>query len=475
LFLFFRKESAFFSEEKKQKTFISWAYPRNRGAAGALGGGADGRTPMIKRGYVALVAVGLALPVGAQAAAFQLREGDPDWEANAFAGDSAKAYDAGTAWNNPAGMTRLGNDEIDSGINYFDPGIRFSGQNIVGGHAVSGYSGGDAGPQAVTAGTESVWKYSPDLAFGMAVETPFGLRTAYPGNFVGRYQSLVSAIENFQVALAAAYQITPQFSLGGGPVLSYFRARLTQAINVTAFLPKAGDPVIDIRGDSYAAGYHLGGLYQFTPSFRVGVDYHSRLGQNLGGHQSVYEPPGVRANLFIADVLNAFNNNVETQITLPDYATLSTYYDATPDLALLSTVQWTHWSLIKNIVIYSPGAPESTPVNFRNTWMGSIGANYRLPMLPRLMLQTGLLYDEGANTNATRGPRLPDEDRIGASGGFSFALTKSMSLRMSYLHEFPGFGGNKIDYTNGFPNAGTLVGSYANNADLVSAGVTMKF
>jgi hypothetical protein len=241
----------------------------------------------IRHVAVAALAAGLLVPHGqANASAFQLREGDADWQSNAFAGTAAKAYDAGTAWNNPAGMVLLGDDEIDSGLNYFDPGIRFSGRNVVDGKPVPGYAGGDAGPQAVTAGTEAVFKYSPDLAFGMAVETPFGLRTAYPGNFVGRYQGLVSFIENFELALSAAYRVTPQFSIGGGPVLSYLGARLTQAINVSAFLPHGGDPVVDVRGgDSYAAGYHLGAMYQFTSGFRVGLDYHSRLGQGVDGHQ----------------------------------------------------------------------------------------------------------------------------------------------------------------------------------------------
>jgi long-chain fatty acid transport protein len=430
-----------------------------------------------RRVAVAAIAAGLLAPSGrADAAAFQLREGDADWQSNAFAGTAAKAYDAGTAWNNPAGMVLLGNDEIDSGLNYFDPGIRFSGRDEVGGKSVSGYNGGDAGPQAVTAGTESVFRYSPDLAFGSAVETPFGLRTAYPGNFVGRYQSLVSFIENFQLALAAAYRVTPQFSIGGGPVLSYFGARLTQAVNTSAFLPKAGDPVVDIRGgDSYAAGYHVGALYQFSSAFRVGFDYHSRLGQGLDGHQSVYQPPGVRANVAISNILSALNSNVETQVTLPDYATLSTYYDVTPNLAVMTTVQWTDWSLIKQIVVTSSNAPEATPVNFRNTWMGSVGANYRLPFMPALLLQTGVLYDEGANTDATRGPRLPDEDRVGASGGFTYALTRKVALKLSYLHEFPGAGGDKINYTNTTTGSGRLIGSYANNADLVSASVSMKF
>jgi long-chain fatty acid transport protein len=80
----------------------------------------------------ALIAL-LASTAPAFAAAFQLREGDPDWLANAFAGDAAKAYDAGTAWINPAGMTRIDGTEIDQALNYFDPGIRFNGENLAAG------------------------------------------------------------------------------------------------------------------------------------------------------------------------------------------------------------------------------------------------------------------------------------------------------------------------------------------------------
>ncbi len=424
----------------------------------------------------------LALSPPALGAAFQLREGDPDWLANAFAGSAAKAYDAGTAWNNPAGMVNLTDDEIDQALNYFDPGIKFQGENVVNGTPVVGSNGGDAGPPAVTAGMEAVFNTpSPDLKFGLALEAPFGLRTVYPQNFVGRYQSLVSAIEDFQLGLSAAYRISPQFSIGGGPILSYFRARLTQALNVSAFVPQGGDPLVDIHGDSFAAGYHLGGLYEVNSALRFGIDYKSRLGYNLEGKQTVSQPTAVRANVFISQVLDGLNGDAATQVTLPDVLTMSGYYDISPDWAVMGTVQWTHWSLIQEISIdtynpveHKPLAPESTPIDFNSTWMESVGLNWRLPMLPRLMLQSGVLYDEGANDNATRGPRLPDEDRIGASGGFSYEITPRIRLRAAYLHEFP-TGSNRVDYTNNFPSAGALIGKFANNADVVSAGVTMKF
>jgi long-chain fatty acid transport protein len=412
----------------------------------------------------------------AQASSFQLREGDPDWLANAFAGTAAKSYDAGTVWNNPAGMTLLTSNEIDQAANYFAPGIRFSGNNIVGGKDVPGSNGGNGTPPEVTAGLEGVWNASPDLKLGAATETPFGLRTAYPDDFVGRYQSLVSSIFDLQLALAAAYRLTPHLSIGGGPVLTYFHARLTQAINTTAFLPNAGDSIVDIHGDDIAAGYHFGALYEFSKGFRVGLDYHSRIGVNVTGQQRIAIPQAIMAQSpFVAAVLKALNQPAATQIALPDDATLSTYYDINSQWSVMTTVQWTDWSLIKAISVQTPGSVESTPIGFRNTWMGAIGANWRPPSAPRLMLQTGVLYDEGANTDATRGPRLPDEDRIGAGAGFTFAITPNLSLRAAYLHEFPGFGDNKVDYTNNFPNAGTLVGLYNNDADVISTGIALKF
>ena len=421
-------------------------------------------------------ATGLALATGrANASAFQLREGDPDWMANAFAGIAAKGYDAGSAWNNPAAMTMISGNEIDSGATYFDPGIRFKGQDVVNGVAVRGYEGGDAAFGAVAAGSETVISASPDLKFGMAVEAPFGLRTSYPSNFVGRYQTLVSAIEDFQFAPSVAYQLTPQFSIGGGPVVSYFRARLTQAINTTIFDRTAGDPTIDIRGDDIKVGYNIGGLYQFTPALRLGVDYHSRIGQNVVGKQQATVPQALTVQIpAVAAVVQALNQDVTTQIALPDYLTGSLYYDLTPEWAVMATVQWTDWSLIKTLTLNARTMEEATPINFRNTWMGSLGLNYRPAFFPKLMLQTGVLYDEGAATNITRGPRLPDEDRIGATGGLTYQITPKLALRASYLHEFPA-GSNNINYSNNFPGAGALIGTFADNADVVSAGIKMNF
>src|ERR1700747_3713052 len=67
----------------------------------------------------------LCLTQNALGAGFALREGSADWEGNAFAGDTAKAYDASTVYANPAGMVRLNWNELDASVNVIAPNVRF--------------------------------------------------------------------------------------------------------------------------------------------------------------------------------------------------------------------------------------------------------------------------------------------------------------------------------------------------------------
>jgi hypothetical protein len=87
-----------------------------------------------------------------------------------------------------------------------------------------------------------------------------------------------------------------------------------------------------------------------------------------------------------------------------------------------------------------------------------------------------VLYRESANTDLTRAPRLPDGRSDRGWGGLQLRSPQRGSLlRAAYLHGFPGFGGTKVAYGNGFPNERVLIGAYANNAAAVSAGITMTF
>ena len=409
------------------------------------------------------------------ASGFQLREGSADWMANAFAGDTAKAYDASTAWSNPAGMTRLNQNEIDGSINGIFPTSTFSGANFVGPTTTtSGITGGNLIQSAATGGVFGVWSINPNFKIGFALAAPFGQRIANPGNFVGRYQSLVSSISDEQFAISAAYRINEHWSIGGGPVIDFFSARLTQALNIGPASALTGDPAADLHGRDTAVGFNIGVLYEITPDLRVGLDYRSRIQHDISGTQSVYVPPLLgRLSPANAAALNAQNSPAGTKITLPDSVTAGFYWQTTPQLALLVDVSWTDWSLLKSISI-SPSSPLAVPTtiqeNWRNTWAVSVGANYRLT--ETLMLQGGVGFDQSPVTDSNRTSRIPDSDRYLLGVGAQYSVLPNLTLQVAYAHIF--FDEAQLT-SQASATSGVLTGKYTNSADTVSLGATYRF
>jgi long-chain fatty acid transport protein len=420
-------------------------------------------------------ALGTALCGHARAAGFALREGSTDWIANDFAGDTAKGYDAATVWANPAGMTLLTHNEIDGSLNGIFPSINFSGANFVGpGITTPGTTGGNLIQSAATGGVYGVWTLSPDLRLGFAGEAPFGERLSNPTAFVGRYQSLVSAITDEQFTLSGAYRVNSQVSIGGGPVLDFFSTRLTQALNTGPTAALTGDPVADLRGYDVSVGFNLGLLYQATPSLRFGIDYRSRIQHDFTGTQSIYVPPLITAlSPVTAAGLGALNSAAGSKITLPDSATFGAYWQVTAQLALMADVAWTDWSLLKSIAIVptTPGLPTTTiPENWRDTASVSIGANYRLTR--QLMLQAGAGFDQSPVTDSNRNTRVPDSNRYELAVGAQYDVLPNTTLMAAYLHSF--FASAPVT-TQANATSGVLVGTYTAAADVASLGVKIRF
>jgi long-chain fatty acid transport protein len=430
-----------------------------------------------------VIGIGLAIgavaisPEGASAAGFQVRTGSPDWIANAFAGMAAKGYDASTAWSNPAAMTLLGDNELEGGLNLILPNIQFTGENLVGSMPTPGItSSGNAATAAPTASLAGVWSASPDLKLGFSLEEPFGQRESYPFDWVGRYQALVSSVTDIELGLVAAYRIDEHLSLGAGPIVDYFQARLTNAINLGPLTAVAGEPSADLHAHNWSAGYHLGALYEFAPQLRAGIDYRSRINEDLAGEQRISIPPLVPTFSPIVDgLLEAANGHAHTSITLPDVLTTSGVWDISPEWTGLATAMWTDWSLLRQLTVTTDnGLTTSTvPLQLRNTWLGSLGANYRPATIPGLMLQAGLGFDESTGTDSTRTPRLPGRDLIQLGVGFTYEILPNASLQAAFLHEF-GVGARSIDYSSS-PSAGTLIGSYSTSASVISVGLNLRF
>ncbi len=128
----------------------------------------------------------------------------------AFAGGAANAEDASTIFWNPAGMARLPGRQVALGLNAIHGSARFTDQGTT----------SPAGPAfPITGGTSSnpvglSWvpnlyfatDLAPNLKAGIGINAPFGLKTKYPPDWMGRYHAIDSVLESINVNPAIAWR-----------------------------------------------------------------------------------------------------------------------------------------------------------------------------------------------------------------------------------------------------------------------------
>jgi len=509
------------------------------------------------------VAFALA-PHAAHASGFGLREESADGVATAYAGEAAKAYDASTAYYNPAGMSFLGSSEVSATASWISPDVKFSGSNSnplyssgIGGPTVSGVDGPNVVKPAAIGSIFGVWKVNSDLAVGATFAIPYGQRSEYKENFVGRYQAEASDITDYEASLVVSYKLAPNLSVGGGVRGDYFTGRLSQDLNISAIglnvaqglgagagqagagaqqyaagaataaaaaaqAAAAGNTALaaqyqaaatsaaanakayqsqaialaaeattmqnlalgwassgtdglgKLTGDDYGYGYTLGAIYELDESTRVGLNYKSRIYHDLSGSQQIQTPASAAAAPSQFTALLPASQNASLKITLPDSANLGLYHEINEEWALLATVEWTDWSVLKTLNAIGPGGTSLSTLdeNWRNTWFGSVGANWK--PIDRWTFHVGFAYDEAPMTDANRNARIPDADRIWTAFGFTYDITKAAQFQFGYAHLFTP-GGSITDSSGAANGGGVLTGSYSDSADIVSATIDMAF
>ena len=385
----------------------------------------------------------------ASSAGFSLIEESASGLGNAFAGGAASAEDASTVFFNPAGMTRLSGTQLSVVMHAIKPTVRFSNA----GSAGTGVNGGDAGSWALVPNFYVVTELSPTLRAGLGISSPFGLKTDYDANWIGRFQAIKSDMKTININPALAYKINDQLSVGAGLNAQYISAELTNAVR----LPGNAEGFAQVKGDDWSFGYNLGVLYEVNQSTRFGLAYRTDVRHKLEGDVT-----------FSGPFVFAQNGPINAEITLPETVSLSAFRQINPQWAVMSDVTWTRWSRFQELrILRSTGALVSlTPENWEDTYRFAIGASYQ--QSDKLKLRGGVAYDQAPVTDSNRTARIPDADRTWLSVGASYQFTATSSIDVGYAHVF---------VANAAINSGTpaLVGEYSNSVDILSAQYNHRF
>jgi len=399
------------------------------------------------------------------AAGFALIEQGVSGLGNAYAGAAASAEDASTIFFNPAGMTLLDGQQIVAGLHIIKPSTKFTdnGSSAVGGN------GGDAGKLGLIPNLYYVTDIGNDMKFGFGIGVPFGLSTEYNDDWQGRYQAVKSSVEAININPSLAFKVNPQWAIGLGANIQYFKAELTSAIDFSAItggtLPAETDGFADITGSSWGFGYNLGVLFSPNEATRIGLAYRSQVKQSLDGDADFTLPAGA------ASLATTFaDTGISGDIDLPSTLSLSLFHQFNDTWALLADVTRTGWSSYQELRIEydSGGLPPSVEENeWEDNNRYSIGVNFTPNQT--WIYRAGVAYDETAVPSAElRSARIPGNDRTWLALGLGYQMSKNLAVDVGYAHLFVKDAdiNRLVEATNNL-----LRGSYESSVDILSAQI----
>ena len=419
-----------------------------------------------------------ATPLVSHAAGFGLAELSGSGLGNAFAGASAVSEDASNMFSNPASLTYIQGTQAVGALHLIKPNADFNNDGSVAGLGAGpfpsrplGGEGGNAGDLAFIPNFYFKMDINDSVKIGLGVNAPFGLKTEYNDNWLGRFQAIKSDLKTININPAIAFKVNDQLSLCFGVSAMYAEAELTSAVNLVT-----GEGFSKVKGDDWGYGFNLGAIYQATTDTRFGVSYRSKVEQKLDGDVKFQRPA---IPLSAAALAATANGDVTADVTLPENFSVSAFSRLNDTWDVMGDLTWTRWSRFKELAVYRNSGAQLTKTeeNWDNTMRYSLGLNYHYN--DALKLRAGIAYDEEAISDKYRTARIPGNDRKWLALGAGWQATPATKLDIGYAHLF--ISDTKIDDNQNLPLAtpasrkGRVKGEYEASVDILSLQVTHNF
>ncbi len=431
------------------------------------------------------------------AAGFSLLEQNTSGLGNSYAGSAAVAEDASTIFYNSAGLAMLDKPSVVVNASAIQVKSQFHDEGSVGALAqVKGGNGGDAGGTTLVPAFYVAVPLTSSITGGVGVNAPFGLKTEYDADWLGRFQAIKSDVKTLNINTALAFKLGKAWSLGVGLNHQAIDAELTSAVNYTAAIFQASgntqliprlEGSTSVKGNDSAWGYDLGLLFQPTGNTKIGLSYRSAMKYSIQG-SATFAPPvtaNPTANVYIANLSSSStaaaptNGPIQLEVKLPAIARLALAQNLGSQWQVLGEVSWTQWSSIPELRITRAGTGgtlKNTTENWTDTWRYAVGANYQLS--PAVKLRVGAALDKAPVPDSTRTPRLPDNNRTWYSAGAKVAVTNHLGLDVGYarvtakdaaLNQSDGYSA-----LQGYPN-GLISGHQETSINIFGAQATVTF
>lgn len=438
----------------------------------------------------AAVAACCILPAGpALAGGFNLDHQNAAALGAAFAGSESRASDAGHAVYNPAAIGGLDRAQLSLAFTGVMPSVDYENAAgaLLGVAPITGASSGDGViKDAVVPNISFAAPVSDRLTLGVVVNATFGFTTKFEPDSVVRYQALKSSLAVIEATPVAAFELTPDVTIGAGLRIQHAKLKLTSiidaggvaaAFSVPGFAPGSSDLYAEFDASDTAIGYSVGMQAALTDNFRVGLAYISKVDHDFDGDVS-FDIAGSAAAQILNVAAGLFDaNGFATEFATPATASAGFRYQASGKMVLMGSVRRMFWSEFEGVTLsFNDGAtpPEVMTQNWSDSWLASIGGEYAVT--PDTTLRAGFMFDESPVNDAFAHPRIPDSDRYWLAAGVTHELGENVSADIGVAYAF--FSDRQVQLSGAEPEnlfRGSLGADFETNVLAISVGLRWKF
>jgi long-chain fatty acid transport protein len=291
------------------------------------------------------------------AAGVILYEVDSPSTGTASAGWAALSQDASTAFQNPAGMTRLDRSQLLAGVQPVIVTSKFDaspGTRVMGG----GDNGSNAGGVLPSAGGYYVYSASDRLKLGLSALSYFGAGLDYGDSWVGRYRIEKTTFITATIAPSLAYRINNWLSVVALLNITTAHFNTETAVNNVA----GPDGQVSYKDTAPGIGGGFGILIEPTESARIGVTYYSPVSLSFNATPSFSGLGPSFDRLLIGQPL-------DLTYTMPQWIMVSGYQQVTDNLALMANFGWQNWKQFGSVdASLQLSSFKATNVTLKSTW-----------------------------------------------------------------------------------------------------------
>lgn len=451
----------------------------------------------------AILGIALPGPVGAQG--FGLSEVGSCAVGRGFAVTGAPCDDASTIYWNPAAASRLN-----------------QGNSLLVGIAMIKVNGSfrqDTTNRLFKGAAP--YEFPPHLFFshrrgrmaaGIGIYVPYGLTSQWKEDFPGRFVALRASLQSIYFQPNISYQLTPNWSVGGGPVFAHSKVELQQGVDLSTqelmglgsfssfgIPPYTEFARAELKGSGTAWGFNLGIHGNLTPSLTVGGRFLSELKFKYKDADATFSPtptglvlpapvgtlPAGPVDDLVAGFFSTVLADQKGSATIPHpwQAQVGIGYTGIPGTVISVDIARVGWASFKTLPINFEIAPSREIIeDYEDSWALRIGGEKTMTTQGTMdgwKLRGGLSFAQSPAPAETVTPLLPDMNRTNLSGGLEIPLRfrPGMTLDASYLYVATSGRRGRVDERDTRAQTAQMLNSgvYSLGAHVLSLSLNAKF